>query len=333
MRRFLVIIEKADKNYVAYCPDLPGCIATGADEDQAAEKMRKAVQMHIEGLKKQNITIPTPNSKYIEIDPDDPSGQKAAHIGYEKSMVIYFDILGFRDFVIKHGSNPAKIFDQIFSVRFRAIQPFGQAKTINFSDTIIVAIPLKANDERKTIRKVLSDLAELHSELAIKDMVVRGSVTIGDIYINKEYRLSPVVFGPALIRAHVLESKYAKYPRIIVDPDILSDIGANEYIRKWDDGNSFVDYLRASYQHENFRVTSTRPISTKHYLELHKEKIISNLEQYQKSADVVKKYKWVAEYHNVMIRELRDRGYIQDFLSPLTFNDLWIDLEKYGKAN
>ena len=30
MYRFLVVIEKADGNYSAYSPDLPGCVATGA---------------------------------------------------------------------------------------------------------------------------------------------------------------------------------------------------------------------------------------------------------------------------------------------------------------
>lgn len=29
MRRFLIVIEKANRNYSAYAPDLPGCIATG----------------------------------------------------------------------------------------------------------------------------------------------------------------------------------------------------------------------------------------------------------------------------------------------------------------
>ena len=29
MYRFLIIIEKGEKNYGAYAPDLPGCVATG----------------------------------------------------------------------------------------------------------------------------------------------------------------------------------------------------------------------------------------------------------------------------------------------------------------
>jgi hypothetical protein len=34
--RFLVIIEKASQNYSAYSPDLPGCVATGKTQQQAA---------------------------------------------------------------------------------------------------------------------------------------------------------------------------------------------------------------------------------------------------------------------------------------------------------
>jgi predicted RNase H-like HicB family nuclease len=29
MHRFLIVIEKAGKNFSAYSPDLPGCVATG----------------------------------------------------------------------------------------------------------------------------------------------------------------------------------------------------------------------------------------------------------------------------------------------------------------
>jgi len=35
MHRFLVVIEEADGNYSAYCPDLPGCIATGDTAKQS----------------------------------------------------------------------------------------------------------------------------------------------------------------------------------------------------------------------------------------------------------------------------------------------------------
>jgi predicted RNase H-like HicB family nuclease len=49
--RFAVVIEKADGNYSAYVPDLPGCVATGATVDTVESEIREAIRFHIEGLK------------------------------------------------------------------------------------------------------------------------------------------------------------------------------------------------------------------------------------------------------------------------------------------
>ena len=58
MYRFLIVIEKANSNYSAYCPDLPGCIATGRTREEAARNMHEAVEMHIQGLREDNLPIP-----------------------------------------------------------------------------------------------------------------------------------------------------------------------------------------------------------------------------------------------------------------------------------
>ncbi len=66
--RYAVVIEKADGNYSAYVPDLPGCVATG-DTVQAAEaEIREAIRFHIEGLKADGLPIPAPTSiaDYVE---------------------------------------------------------------------------------------------------------------------------------------------------------------------------------------------------------------------------------------------------------------------------
>ncbi|MGV8125526.1 MAG: type II toxin-antitoxin system HicB family antitoxin [Candidatus Xenobiia bacterium LiM19] len=39
--RFLYVIEKAENNYSAYLPDIPGCIATGATVDEVKESLGK----------------------------------------------------------------------------------------------------------------------------------------------------------------------------------------------------------------------------------------------------------------------------------------------------
>ncbi len=69
MYRFLVVIEKANGNYSAYSPDLPGCIATGSTPEEAEHNMQEAIKIHIEGLKEDNLPIPEPQSfaKYIAV--------------------------------------------------------------------------------------------------------------------------------------------------------------------------------------------------------------------------------------------------------------------------
>ena len=47
MYRFLIVIEKADGNYSAYSPDLPGCVATGATREETEQNMYQAIEFHI----------------------------------------------------------------------------------------------------------------------------------------------------------------------------------------------------------------------------------------------------------------------------------------------
>ena len=62
MHRFLVVIEKADSNYSAYSPDLPGCVATGATLEEAEQNMHEAILAHIQGLKEDGIPVPPSQS-------------------------------------------------------------------------------------------------------------------------------------------------------------------------------------------------------------------------------------------------------------------------------
>lgn len=62
MHRFLVVIEKAGKNYSAYSPDLPGCIATGRAREETEDRMHEAIEMHIRGLIKDRMPFPKSHS-------------------------------------------------------------------------------------------------------------------------------------------------------------------------------------------------------------------------------------------------------------------------------
>jgi predicted RNase H-like HicB family nuclease len=67
--RYAIVIEKADSNYSAYVPDLPGCVATGDTVESVKCEIRDAIRFHIEGLKDDGLPVPQPSSTtaYMEI--------------------------------------------------------------------------------------------------------------------------------------------------------------------------------------------------------------------------------------------------------------------------
>lgn len=62
MYRFLIVIERANGNYSAYAPDLPGCVATGETREEAERNMHEAIEMHVRGLQEDNLPIPESSS-------------------------------------------------------------------------------------------------------------------------------------------------------------------------------------------------------------------------------------------------------------------------------
>jgi predicted RNase H-like HicB family nuclease len=66
--RYAVVIEKAESNYSAYVPDLPGCVATGASQSEVEASIREAIEFHLVGLREDGSPIPPPSSKVEYVD-------------------------------------------------------------------------------------------------------------------------------------------------------------------------------------------------------------------------------------------------------------------------
>ena len=67
--RYAIIIERADDNFSAYVPDLPGCVATGATLEETEQAIREAIEFHLDGLREDGEQIPPATSRvhYIEV--------------------------------------------------------------------------------------------------------------------------------------------------------------------------------------------------------------------------------------------------------------------------
>ena len=73
--RYAIVIEKAENNYSAYVPDLPGCITTGKSVEETRRLIREAIDFHIEGLRLRGDPIPEPTSicEYIDSGAPEPA--------------------------------------------------------------------------------------------------------------------------------------------------------------------------------------------------------------------------------------------------------------------
>ena len=60
MKEYTVIFEPGPRNWSAYVPDLPGCIATGKTRKQTERLIREAIEFHIEGLQLNGEPVPEP---------------------------------------------------------------------------------------------------------------------------------------------------------------------------------------------------------------------------------------------------------------------------------
>jgi len=59
--QYAMIVEQGEKNFSAYLPDLPGCIATGKTLEEVKQLMHEAVELHLRGMREDGLPIPEPS--------------------------------------------------------------------------------------------------------------------------------------------------------------------------------------------------------------------------------------------------------------------------------
>jgi predicted RNase H-like HicB family nuclease len=58
--KYAVVIERAEGNYSAYVPDLPGCVAGGDTVEATKQAIHEAIRFHLEGMREDGDPIPEP---------------------------------------------------------------------------------------------------------------------------------------------------------------------------------------------------------------------------------------------------------------------------------
>lgn len=132
---------------------------------------------------------------------------------YEKRILLFLDILGFKDF-IKNRTQPEvlKVLEKIKSLDgTKDYQP--SRRVTQFSDCLCISYD---HNEQSNVFDLISDIEFLIIDLIQQDTLVRGAITFGELHHDDKF-----IFGPALNNAYELESKIIKYPVVTLSDDIV----------------------------------------------------------------------------------------------------------------
>jgi len=158
---------------------------------------------------------------------------------YERRLVVFYDILGWRRRIESAGNDPEKIGELrrhvLVGPRVLAAQKPSTTSDVRFSafsDNIVISQMVS------TAHAIhfLATLCSFQIGSATDGYLIRGGVTVGNLHHDAES-----VFGPALNRAYYLESEIADVPRIIVDENVLELCIPRPFFLVEEDGVNFID--------------------------------------------------------------------------------------------
>lgn len=75
--KYVVVYEQGPRNWSAYVPDLPGCVATAATREAVGELIREGIELHVEGLREDDEPVPVPGWWAEEVEVNTPERQPA----------------------------------------------------------------------------------------------------------------------------------------------------------------------------------------------------------------------------------------------------------------
>ncbi len=58
--QYCIVIERGEKNFGAYSPDIAGCGTIGYTIEETLTNMQECIEFHFEGMLENNETIPEP---------------------------------------------------------------------------------------------------------------------------------------------------------------------------------------------------------------------------------------------------------------------------------
>lgn len=159
-------------------------------------------------------------------------------------FLAFLDILGYSQMVKSDLEGPRgeeQYFQKLFqlhvetkSLRYENLD----FSLIQFSDSIIISAPYNTH----TFYEFSKLIAEYQFKLLLNGILIRGGITYGKHFYKDNF-----LFSSALIDAYGIESKLARFPRIIISNDLYELVnGSNlDYVIS-DNNYKIIDFLHSA---------------------------------------------------------------------------------------
>jgi hypothetical protein len=205
--------------------------------------------------------------------------------GYEDRVLAFVDVLGWKN-LLDESVCHAGVFHLIRSACSTMRLPSlltgdhdvdaGAVHAAHFSDTFVLSA---APGDEAAIVFLLGYVRSLCSVLLKAGHYTRGAIVCGALFHEHD-----VIFGPALVEAHCLEKKEAKYPRILVTPAARPylDVDQDTVVVADRDGRHFLDFLVALNDPDD--------------LPLIREKVLEKIEREKDRTELKQKNDWMLAY-------------------------------------
>lgn len=164
-------------------------------------------------------------------------------IELRQHYVAFLDVLGFSEMVAEDiKSEDHRHLSKLFKCHQAAAHIFSDdpnCSITQFSDSIVVAKPFDADAFDWFVTRV----AKYQRLLLDEELLCRGGISV-----NKHFSNGSFTFSAGLIAAYRVESKMARYPRVVVSPEVMELIfpgvtDVPKHLVREDDGLLFVDYI------------------------------------------------------------------------------------------
>lgn len=221
---------------------------------------------------------------------------------YENRIVAFIDLLGFKSAIKEKTCEDIAYAIMCFHSLTKIKNPFAKTRRITqFSDSIVISAQA---EEPSAVFFLLVDIQQMIGKLIAKGFLCRGGISIGKLIHNNRF-----LFGEGMVSAYQMESKTAKYPRVIVENEVISLAHKHhaeqnlpeeelqyvkEIVTQDDDGFYYIDYFeKIVNQFDYIQNVSGYLINLKNQIDVLKQENLND------------KYKWLLQKYNHLLKKLK----------------------------